>query len=370
MNEPPLPPRTLTVPDEQRPALLDQPDPITALRERGGAWEAGLLTQQMTISLGSSQSCDLCLASPYVSALHAILERRGLRIRVHDQTSRNGTFFGGVRATGFDIGPGDQFTVATTTLLAMSDDMRLARPDLVERLGYDLDAVVDEVLIEGVRGANFLIIGEKGCGQRGLVKAIHQASLRRTRALVHGVGSPSLAEIEGARRGTLSFPVNGEPVDRDIVAFLLSAQAHVRFAAIAPSLDSAVSSLGVDAISRMHKVVIRPLRERGGDLDHLINRLFVDRRASMQMADLTARNQAALRAYAWPENVDELRKTVDIIAVLAREPNVTKAAELLGVARSSLRYKLDAIGLTTPILTNAPAPTGNGGVNDHEPARG
>lgn len=348
-------PRTITVPLEKRVALLEGNEPITALREQGGALEHALLAKKETFLLGSSPSCDIVVPGPYVSSLHCVLERRGQRIRVHDQSTRNGTTFAGRRESTFDIGPGDTFTVATTTLLALSEDMRLARPVFATVLGHDADSAVDDALLAAIRSAQLLVTGEKGSGQPLLVQAIHQASLRRAHALVEFPAPPRAEDrnrlLDQARRGTLVLSVTGERVAGELVADLLSAERNIRLVVLAPSLDTAVKSLGIEAVARLHKIAIRPLRERSGDLATLLDRFFVEHRASLRTSDLTARNQDALRNHAWPENLDELREAAARIAALVTHGSIRKAAPATNMARSTLQYWADRIGLELPLTT-------------------
>lgn len=350
-------PRTVTLPEINRPPALDVPDFITAIREYGRAVEHPLLPGQETFTIGSSPSCDLPVASEYVSSLHAVLERRGQRLRVHDQTSRNGTFFRGRREASFDIGPGDAFILATTPFLAVNDHMRLARPIFAEVLGYASEAVVDDVLSIAIQDDPLLIVGERGAGQRALLQTLHGTSLRRGQALVEVPAPPTTREdqkqlIAHARRGTLAVAVNGAPVDDVFLDMALSADFGLRLVLLAPSLESAVQSVKLDVIARMNKIEIRPLRERRGEIGLLLDHLLLENRLSLRATDLTNENLRALYAYDWPENLDELRETVAWIAAIVREGSVRKAAAVLDVPRSTLQYWMERLCLTLPLASS------------------
>jgi pSer/pThr/pTyr-binding forkhead associated (FHA) protein len=347
-------PRTITVPDGERPPALEGPDLVTAIREYGHPAEHPLLVKQATFTIGTSPSCDVSIASDYVSSLHCVLERRGQRLRVHDQTSRNGTFFRGRREATFDIVPGDVFTMATTKLMALNDHMRLARPVLAQVLGYDAHAIVDDVLMNSVEEGPLLIVGPKGAGQLRLVRAIHETSLRRGSGLVEVPALPATREeqkqlLSNARRGTLVVTGTGSPLDESFLDMVLSPDSHVRLVVLAPTLEAAMQSVRIDTMTRMGKVEIRPLRVRRAEIGKLIDHLLVENRLSLRVTDLTSENQQALEAYPWPENLDELRETVTWMTGIVREGSIRKAAPILKVPRSTLQYWMERINLTLPL---------------------
>ena len=347
-------PRTITLPDGERPAALDGPDLITAIREYGRPVEHPLLVKQPTFTIGSSPSCDVSIASDYLSSLHCVLERRGQRMRVHDQTSRNGTFFRGRRETTFDIVPGDMFLLATTALLVLNDHMRLARPIVSQVIGYDLHPIIDDVLVAFVDPGPLLMVGPRGAGQSLLIRALHETSLRRGSALVEIPGVPAPRDeqkqvLESARRGTLAVTVDGSPLDEVFRDLVLAPDSHARLVVVTPSLETAMQSLGIEAVTRMRKVEIRPLRARRTELAMLIDHLFVENRMSLRITDLTSANQKGLHHYSWPQNLDELRETVTWIAAIVREGSIRKAAQVLRVPRSTMQYWMDQIKLTLPL---------------------
>lgn len=360
-------PRTITVPEGQRPQALEGPDLVTAIREYGRAVEYPLLVKQQTFTIGSSPSCDLPITSDYLSSLHCVLERRGHRLRVHDQTSRNGSFFRGRREISFEVVPGDLFTLATTMLLATNDHMRMTRPLAAQVIGYVAHAAVDDVLRAAMDDRPLLIVGPKGAGQMRLVTAIHETSLRRAGALVEVSAPPASREeqkqlITSARRGTLIVTLNGSPLDEVFLDLALSGDYHVRLVVLASSLEAAAQSLRLDAMTRMTKVEIQPIRTRPGELALLIDHMLVENRLSLRMTDLTEENQQALQRYGWPENLNEMRETVAWIAGIVREGSIRKASPVLKVPRSTLQYWLERLHLKLPL-------TRSGFPNDHERGR-
>jgi len=72
---------------------------------------------------------------------------------------------------------------------------------------------------------------------------------------------------------------------------------------------------------------IPPLRERGNDIDHLIE--FFNRKLSRKydrdMLEIDADSMGALRRYQWPGNVRELRNTIEKLYVLTRDRSISLA---------------------------------------------
>ncbi len=339
------PHETETLPEMQRTAIAASADPITALRIVGREVEYPLLAGHAIFTLGSLPSCDLHIESKHISGFHCSLQRKGQRLRVTDQQSHNGTYFGGRREQSFDIGPGDMFTVASTTLVALNEEMRQVRPTLIEILGGDRRAAVDELVFSSGRGQHLILLGEEGCEQGRLARAIHQASPRRYRPLLELSEVPSeraaqRAILDGAHNGglLLSLKERTAPPDDAFRSMLLSADFRVRLYVAAPSLAVAVAVFGFDAITRMIQVPLRPLRERAGDLPWLLDRIFHERQVKLRTADLRLVNQRALEDHGWPQNFRELREAAHRLIALSAHETVAKAAEALEMPRTTLLY--------------------------------
>lgn len=355
------PHETETLPEMHRTAMAASADPITALRIVGREVEYPLLAGHAIFSLGSSPSCDLHIESKHVSGYHCSLQRKGQRLRITDQQSHNGTYFSGRREPNFDIGPGDMFTVASTTLVALNEEMRLARPTLIEILGSEQRAAVDELLVSAVRGPHLILLGEEGCDQTRLARALHQASTRRHWQLLELSQFPSeraaqRAILDGARNGAilLSLKERSAPPDDAFRSMLLSPDFRVRLYIAAPSLAVAIAVLGFDAITRMVQVPLRPLRERAGDLPWLLDRIFHERQVKLRTADLRPINQRALRDHGWSQNFQELREAANRLISLSTHETLTKAAEALEMPRTTLLYWIEEkMNLELPLVSEA-----------------
>jgi hypothetical protein len=352
----PAAPRTATLPEAARGPWFQGPDLVTALREHNGNAEHALSRERKTFSIGSDPDCDIPISGPYLSALHCVVERRGNRLRVHDQHSRNGTFFAGRREPTFDIGAGETFTAASTTFLAMNDEMRQHRPLLADIVGAGATPSPDDLLVCAVRGTNVLITGEPGCDQDRLARSLHAVSLRRSLPIVEVAELPATRAaqrelIDRAARSTLvlALDARGPRIDPTFCSMLLSSSFHVRLIAIAEAAAVATEALGLDATGPMQHVWLRPLASRDGEILYLLDRMFAERGAALPVSELTPANQAALQAYAWPENLAGLRLAADRLEALVREQSLRKAADALAMSKSTLHHWLDRLRLALPL---------------------
>ena len=349
---------TETLPEMQRAVRATSGDPITALRIVGKEIEYPVLAGKTTFSLGSSTSCDVCIDNKHISGLHCSLNRKGQRLRVIDQDSHNGTDFNGRREQSFDIGPGDTFTVASTPLLALNEEMRLARPTMVEILGADRGAAVDELLSSSVRGHNLILFGEEGCEQVRLARAIHRASPRGQWPLVELTGIPQeratqRAILDSAQNGAILLSLQGHaaPPDDAFRSMLLSSDFKIRLYLAVPSREIATEMVGFEAATRMVPVMLRPLRERTGEIPWLLDRIFNERQAKLRTADLRPVNQWALRSHGWSQNFNELRDAANKLIALSMHDALTKAAEALETPRTTLLYWVEEkMHLELPLL--------------------
>lgn len=352
-----IPPRTETIPEGRQEGVFTGVDLITALRIRGTEPEAVMLAGKSKFSLGTSPECDICAERRHVSFSHALLERRGDRIRVTDLESKNGIVFQGRQAKQFDIGPGDRFSIDETVFYALNDEMRLNRPVLSEILGAQRMEAIDDLLMEAVRGSHVFLRAEPGCDQERLARAIHRMSLRRRHhfaiAQPGAVDSPPVPQlVTHARNGTLlvRLDATGARLDPEFVEVLVSPAANVRIILCAQSLKEAIDSVTEKLASSAYRVEIPPVRERSGEIASFLERWFMDRQSRLRFSDFTDENQAALRAYRWPENLEELRKAADLLIQLAPYVSERTAATEVHIPRSNVKRWLDTIKLTMPLL--------------------
>jgi DNA-binding response OmpR family regulator len=71
---------------------LEAPDTYGCLRLLSSTPPADVVLTKQSYTLGRSRDCDIVIAQPNVSRIHARIERRDLRYYLHDAGSRNGSY--------------------------------------------------------------------------------------------------------------------------------------------------------------------------------------------------------------------------------------------------------------------------------------
>ncbi|WP_135502111.1 sigma 54-interacting transcriptional regulator [Roseovarius aestuariivivens] len=210
--------------------------------------------------------------------------------------------------------------------------------------------------------ANVLITGETGTGKALVASAIHKASTRALRAMIHfKCGSVSADEVEaelfGQVRGAFPGAVRDKPGKLELAhggtIFLddiseLPVETQVRLAqtlqdgSVTRLGDTRARHLDVRVISAMtghsakmvksgklredllfllnvFPIECVPLRDRLGDIPSLSTHLLEIscRRLNLPMPKLTERAVAQLMDYHWPGNVRELRNVIERAAIVS-----------------------------------------------------
>jgi FHA domain len=356
------PARTRPLDEAQRGAWLDGPDPVTALRLYDGDAEYEL-PRKATITLGASRRCDIHIPDLGLSALHCLLERKGSQLRVHDQHTTNGTFYGGHRIDAVELFPGDTFTAAPVTLLAMNDEMLVQRPLIADIVGTDAAPSPDRILVDAVKcPRGFLLTGEPGCDTDRLARAIHAVSLRRTQPLVE------LAEVPDDRAGqreilrraarstlVLDFSRVGAPLDPALCSMLFSRDHRIRMIVLAPAVGVAQRRIPGRHLEQLQHLWVRPLAMRRADIPGLLDRMLAERAAPRRIAELSPRNLQALLAWEWRDNFVGLRAVADRLAAIARvsdwdDLDWRERAAATAIPKSTLYDWLNMLGLTSPLF--------------------
>jgi DNA-binding NtrC family response regulator len=329
---------------------------VVALRATHDGAEFPLDADARRWVLGSSESCDVVIADPYVSSMHCIVERRpGGALLVRDRPSRNGTMIDGNIVEAAELRVGSYLSIGRTVLLAVAAPGGEQPSALVALRGRDpaLRATIDQALRAAQTDCNVLIVGETGTGKDLLARVIHEASRRVAGKFVavncggipreligselfgheRGAFTGALTERDGyfveAHCGTLFLDEIGElPIEMQphLLRALESRRvrrvggAHerpvdVRIVAATnriEGLGSESSKLRVDLYHRLATVVLLlpPLRERMGDLVELVESILVELALEHGEQKVSAEGWRALAAYPWPGNVRELRHAV------------------------------------------------------------
>jgi two-component system, NtrC family, response regulator HydG len=319
--------------------------------------------------IGRDDGADIKLADPEVSSMHCELSARSEGILVRDLGSTNGTFAGGIRireaivsspvvlqiggstvrlepsgATKVDVGYSDRFG----PLIGRSPRMR--------RVFSVLERIAPTPL-------SILLFGETGTGKELAARATHEASQRQGKPFVvvdcgsipstlaesllfgHEKGAftgaterriGALAEADG---GTLFLDELGElPVDlQPKLLRALSERQVKRVGGTAfESIDVRVlAATRRDLLVEMNagrfrsdlffriaqvRVELPPLRERGADIQLLIEDACARAGKQEHAAAVVAWVEQRMGQHDWPGNVRELVNVASVAATLADTP--------------------------------------------------
>ncbi|MFV0524346.1 MAG: FHA domain-containing protein [Acidimicrobiales bacterium] len=129
--------------------------------------------------IGRSDQCDLRLADPLVSRIHAelVVDTSGYRIR--DLNSDNGTFVDGARVSDSPVHEGQIIEVGRTQLVLANGQLRQHQADGLPLQAENVSVIVDSgaVLLSDVSftlpaGSLTAVIGPSGAGKSTLVDAL------------------------------------------------------------------------------------------------------------------------------------------------------------------------------------------------------
>jgi hypothetical protein len=355
------PVKTEPLGEGHREAWFEGPDVVTALRVFDGGQEHPL-PHQATFTLGASRSCDVAMPGSGLSALHCAFVRKGTRLHVIDQHSTNGMYASGRRVETLDLYPGDTFTAAPLTFIAMNDEMCARRLIIADIVG-NFTPTPDRILVDAVKSSHpLLVTGELGCDLDRLAGSIHAVSLRRSRSLVE------LAELpadRGAQRGILKRAARSTlvlnldaietPLDPTFCAMAFSPDYNIRVIVLASTSTAARKLLAIDEMERLQQIWVRPLRMRPGDVPDLLDNILAEREATFRLADLAPSNHDAMYSYDWRDNFIGLRFAVDRLIEISRvdgweSMNWLERSAALGVPKTTLYEWFSGLGLNSPLF--------------------
>jgi DNA-binding NtrC family response regulator len=316
-------------------------------------------------TIGTAESCDLCLHDGTVSREHLTLALgpEGLVLRDH---SRNGTSLGGAAKIREVVLTGDAVLTLGTTTIAVSLDSGFSDIPIAsrDRFGdaYGASMAMRHVfgILERAKDTNVTVLleGESGVGKEVLARAIHDESPRHeapfvavdcgaipagvieselfghVRGAFTGATHDRVGLFDQASGGTLFLDEIGE-LPLELQPKLLRAlelrqvrpvggreerKIDVRVvAATNRNLAAAVTdgTFRKDLFYRLAvaRVVVPPLRDRIPDVIPLAT-MFLRRALGDQSVGLAPDIAAMLAAHRWPGNVRELKNVVERHALL------------------------------------------------------
>lgn len=356
--------------------------PIASLAVVGENIELHLPAAQARFTIGAAgpPAVDLTLQSTYLSRVHAVLERKGNKLRVVDQRSTNGTFRRGQRDPDFDIVAGEVFELSRhVKLLALDPSMAILRRKLLWVVGLRNRAAADAAIEHIAANAPILLVGPSECEQVPIAVEIHRRSGYSDRGLVVA----ERADDEDSRAAVLSRG-EGSTVYLDLapleaplpLPFVKSLFARSRPILAAPSEAHAVALLDTYA-RRLQPIDLKTPAERPDDIPRLLEALVIEEHTRwvregtapagelLPFAALGKENLEGLERYPWTGNFGELRSQVRRLhAVLTSGLRVRAAARSLGLrSHASLVEALERIGVSLGRVDDADAaerPAGDG----------
>jgi hypothetical protein len=288
--------------------------------------------------------------------------RKGTRLHVIDQDSTNGMYSNCRRIEALDLYPGDTFTAAPLTFIAMNDEMCARRLIIADIVGT-FAPTPDRILVDAVKTSPpLLLTGETGCDLDRLARSIQAISLRRSRALVEIARVPAdrgaqREILKRAARSTLVINLDSidTPLDPTFCSMVFAPEYNIRAIVLAPTPSAARKSLAIDDMERLQHIWVRPLRMRPGDVPHLLANILAEREATFRLVDLTQPNHDALCSNGWRDNFAGLRSVVDRLIEISRvdgweKLNWLERSAALGIPKTTLYEWFSGLGLTSPLF--------------------
>jgi hypothetical protein len=271
-------------------------------------------------------------------------------------------YAGGRRVELIDLYPGDTFTAAPLTFLAMNDEMRARRMIIADLIG-DASPTPDRILVDAVKSSHpLLLAGERGCDLDRFARAIHAISLRRGRAMVEIAGLPADRKaqreiLKRAERSTLVIDLHAieTPLDPTFCSMAFSPDYHIRVIVLAATQAAARKLLPVEETERLQHIWVRPLGMRPGDVPHLLDHILMEREATFRLADLTPQNHEALCRHDWRDNFIGLRLAVERLIQISRVDgweamNWQERSVALEIPKTTLYEWYSGLGLASPLF--------------------
>jgi hypothetical protein len=332
---------------------------ITRLVVVGENIEIDLPPEQERFTLGaaSAPAVDLTVHGEMVSRLHAVLTRKGPKLRVVDQKSTNGTFYNDHRDPDFELSPGQVFEVSRRVkLLALDPGLAVLRNRLLWVVGLRNRAAADEAIQLIATSAPILLVGPPGCEQHAIAAEIHRRSAFNDREFVIAPSTfaTRAEQIQTLARGTRSnvfvdLTRSTAPLPAYFAEHLF---ADCRPIIAAPTRERAFAALDSYAY-RLRAIELATPAERPDDIPRLLDALIIEEHARagggelLPVAALGAANVDALKAHPWPDHFVELRTQAKRLhAVLTNGLRLRASARALGLkSPTALVQALDRIGV-------------------------
>ncbi len=335
---------------------------------------AEFLVEQGTALVGTHSDCQLRLADDAVSRRHLSIELLGIRARVRDLGSKNGTRFQGAKLTVLDLPLGSVIELGSTQLAVLPKVSSTATPkeSLNGLLGRSpvMRGLFSQLEQVGPTDASVLLHGETGTGKEASARVLHALSPRKERPFVTfdcgaatgdlvqatlfghvkgaftGAVKDSAGVVEAADGGTLMLDeVAALPLElQPLLLRVLESGSYQRvgdtkvhtsdfrlLATTQHDLPKRVKAgaFRADLYYRLSAIVLEvpALKDRLEDVAMLAQSFARSQRNDVVLSPSAL---AALSAWQWPGNVRELKNVVERILALGEDAVLPKPPQVTG----------------------------------------
>ncbi len=301
---------------------------------------------------GRDAAADVALSDPTVSLFHVELEATADGVHVRDLDSHNGTLASDVRIEAALVPYGAELALGATRIVVERAEDVVHERSGATSFGAMVGAspAIREVyaVLERLAGSDVSVCieGARGTGKKTAARGLHTEGARKERpfvlldcaalvgrsigAVLRGDGDHA-GVLEASASGTLVLGEIGE-LDRtaqiELVAALASAR-DVRLVATTWRDLRALVNRGVFHGALYHRVArvrvrMPTLAEREDDVKPLAQHFLGAIPWDVQAARAIASDALdALASRGWPSNVEELRRTIERLAMLAEGATIT-----------------------------------------------
>ena len=302
--------------------------------------------------LGSGLDVHLHLPRQYVSRRHVSLRRLRDQLDLSNQ-SPNGTRVDGKSITDAIVGASDTFEVGAVTLMILDEPMVQLRAFLERTIGFNAHVAVDRALVLAMRQvhAPLILTGPRGAESEQLAAAIHRATPRRGQPFVVVNALATRAELDAAMRdavgGTVFVdvrPLKNKAASKALVTALGGPEVKARVVVGALTTEQVRLAFDHD-VTKLGEIRTPPVLARVTEIPALIDAYLAEVGSTHRVAELGAAHVEALRQFEWPDNLEEIHRAAQRLAVLFEcDGNVSAAARQLGITPQALSEWLDRIG--------------------------
>ncbi|MEZ4402564.1 MAG: FHA domain-containing protein [Kofleriaceae bacterium] len=331
----------------------EAPSPPVQLRVMGDDVVLPLDAGTELFWLGSGPDVHLHLPRRYVSRRHASLRRLRGKLDVANHSS-NGTRVDGQSIGDAILGAADTFEVGATTLLILDEPMVRLRGVLARAIGFGAHAEVDRALVLAMRQIHvpLILTGPRGAESERLAAAIHQATPRRSRPFqvidACGPGAAVAARLRAATGGTVFVdvrPLQNKPAAKSLVTLLGDPTFRTRLIIGATTSQQVRRAFDHD-VSKLGEIRTPPVLARVPEIPALLDAYLAEAGSPHSIEELPDDRVEALRQFAWPENLEEIRRAAERLAAFFEcDKNISATARQLGLSPQTLSEWFDRVGV-------------------------